>query len=70
MFYLWDSVFARDKKPLENLLSNEGNSIKLTQYSDFLDLMDSFMEKIYKFGSANYDDDDDVNYVNDSSDDF
>lgn len=69
MFYLWDSVFARDKKPLENLLSNEGNSIKLTQYSDFLDLMDNFMEKIYKFGSANYDDDD-VNYVNNDSDDF
>jgi 5-methylcytosine-specific restriction enzyme B len=25
MFYLWDSVFTRDKKPLESLLSTEGN---------------------------------------------
>jgi len=57
MFYLWDSVFARDKKPLESLLSTESKSIKLTQYSDFLDLIDDFMEKIYKIGYANYIDD-------------
>lgn len=40
MFYLWDSVFARDKKPLEGLLSTESKSIKLTQYSDFLELQE------------------------------
>lgn len=63
MFYLWDSVFTRDKKPLESLLSNESNSIKLTQYSDFLDLIDDFMDKIYKIGDANYIDDySDINF--------
>ena len=50
MFYLWDSVFARDKKPLEELLSTDKNTkIKLTQYSDFLCLTDSFMDEVLKF---------------------
>ncbi|WP_271251713.1 AAA family ATPase [Pseudanabaena sp. Chao 1811] len=49
MFYLWDSVFARDKKPLENLLSTENRPVKLTQYSDFLCLTDEFMDKVLEF---------------------
>jgi 5-methylcytosine-specific restriction endonuclease McrBC GTP-binding regulatory subunit McrB len=58
MFYLWDSVFTRDKKPLESLLSIGDKPIKLTQYSDFLSLIDEFMEKIYELGSKNHYDDD------------
>jgi 5-methylcytosine-specific restriction endonuclease McrBC GTP-binding regulatory subunit McrB len=49
MFYLWDSVFARDKKPLENLLSAENKPVKLTQYADFLGLTDAFMDKVLEF---------------------
>ncbi|MEA5479657.1 hypothetical protein VB774_18700 [Pseudanabaena galeata UHCC 0370] len=63
MFYLWDSVFTRDKKPLESLLSTESKSIKLTQYSDFLGLIDDFMDKVYKIGDANYIEDySDINF--------
>jgi 5-methylcytosine-specific restriction enzyme B len=63
MFYLWDSVFTRDKKPLESLLSTEGKSIKLTQYSDFLSLIDDFIDKVYKIGDANYIEDySDINF--------
>ncbi len=38
MFYLWDSVFGRDKKPLIGLLENklQKKNIKLTTYADFL----------------------------------
>lgn len=63
MFYLWDSVFTRDKKPLESLLSTESKSIKLTQYSDFLGLIDNFMDKVYKIGNTNYIEDySDINF--------
>lgn len=56
MFYLWDSVFARDKKPLENLLSeNTSVPIKLAIYSDFLELTENFLEKIYGIGNEQYD---------------
>lgn len=44
MFYLWDSVFARNKKPLEDLLSK-----KLVVYSDFLKSSEEFMKKIYEY---------------------
>lgn len=50
MFYLWDSVFARDKRPIEEFLSNSDNSVKLTAYSDFLDLMQEFMRKVGELG--------------------
>jgi 5-methylcytosine-specific restriction endonuclease McrBC GTP-binding regulatory subunit McrB len=56
MFYLWDSVFARDKRPLEQFLSTETGSIKLALYSDFLDLTQQFMEKVYKLGKDKYSD--------------
>ncbi|MEG5066092.1 restriction endonuclease [Microcoleus sp. B3-A4] len=51
MFYLWDSVFARDKRPLEDELSKLTNQqIKLTSYSDFLDLMEEFMTIVGELG--------------------
>ena len=53
MFYLWDSVFSRDKKPLEIFLS-DNDSIKLTQYSDFLGLTNEFAKKKYRLGFDKY----------------
>jgi 5-methylcytosine-specific restriction endonuclease McrBC GTP-binding regulatory subunit McrB len=49
MFYLWDSVFARDKRPIETFLlgTSQGN---LTAYSDFLDRTQEFMMKVGEFG--------------------
>lgn len=41
MFYLWDSVFAKDKRPLEELLSK-----KLITYTDFSSLYSDFVIKI------------------------
>jgi 5-methylcytosine-specific restriction endonuclease McrBC GTP-binding regulatory subunit McrB len=65
MFYLWDSVFSRDKKPLEKFLSDGSKAVKLTQYSDFLNLISDFMAKIFDFGKANY-----ISSSPDYSDDF
>jgi 5-methylcytosine-specific restriction endonuclease McrBC GTP-binding regulatory subunit McrB len=53
MFYLWDSVFARDKRPIEKFLSDDPDpekAVKLTAYSDFLDLTQKFMKKVGEFG--------------------
>jgi len=50
MFYLWDSVFARDKRPIEEFLSTTNKAVKLTAYSDFLGLIKEFMEKVYELG--------------------
>lgn len=37
MFYLWDNVFSRDKKPLELMLSKATNDeIKLVTFADFI----------------------------------
>jgi 5-methylcytosine-specific restriction protein B len=41
MFYLWDSVFAKDKRPLEELLG-----VKLITYGDFASLYFEFIEKL------------------------
>lgn len=41
MFYLWDSVFAKDKKPLEEKLQQ-----KLITYADFANLSFEFINKI------------------------
>lgn len=54
MFYLWDSVFARDKRPLEQFLSTETRTVKLALYSDFLEFTQEFMEKVYKLGEQQY----------------
>jgi 5-methylcytosine-specific restriction endonuclease McrBC GTP-binding regulatory subunit McrB len=50
MFYLWDSVFARDKRPIEQFLWPQDKDKKLTGYSDFLDLMQEFMRKVGELG--------------------
>lgn len=54
MFYLWDSVFSRDKRPLEQFLSTPNQpSVKLTGYSDFIELTEEFMMKVYNIGKEN-----------------
>lgn len=51
MFFLWDSVFSRDKKPLSNLLypSDVDQSNKLVTFGDFAKQVDVFIEKIKKY---------------------
>ncbi|MDB9320087.1 AAA family ATPase [Nodularia spumigena] len=41
MFYLWDSVFAKDKRPLEELLG-----VKLITYADFANLYIEFIREL------------------------
>lgn len=44
MFYLWDSVFARDKKPLETLLLKAlSKEIKSITYTNFVEYTDEFL---------------------------
>ncbi|MBC6481371.1 MAG: restriction endonuclease [Hormoscilla sp. GM7CHS1pb] len=44
MFYLWDSVFARDKRPLEQILSKATkNNVNLTTYTDFVENTEIFI---------------------------
>ncbi|MBE9234396.1 AAA family ATPase [Cuspidothrix issatschenkoi LEGE 03284] len=42
MFYLWDSVFAKDKRPLAELLGRD----KLVTYADFANLSTDFINKL------------------------
>ena len=51
MFFLWDSVFSRDKKPLSSLLypSDVNQSNKLVTFGDFAKQVDAFIEKIKKY---------------------
>jgi len=44
MHYLWDNVFARDKKPLRELLGLQKD--KLVTFGQFADKYDNFLEKI------------------------
>ncbi len=48
MFFLWDSVFNRDKKPLIELLYSENTKHhdNLITFGDFAKQVDSFIEKI------------------------
>lgn len=48
MFFLWDSVFNRDKKPLINLLFGENSKHhdELITFGDFAKQVDNFIEKI------------------------
>lgn len=49
MFFLWDSVFSRDKKPLVELLfgnTDYFNQDKLVTFGDFAKQVDLFVEKI------------------------
>ncbi len=45
MFYLWDSVFSRDKRPLQDFLKSQ--SISLITYYDFVNCTEEFLLKIY-----------------------
>ncbi|WP_414621875.1 restriction endonuclease [Calothrix sp. CCY 0018] len=46
MFYLWDSVFGRDKKPLIKLIEDKLNksNVKLITYADFLKYTEELLE--------------------------
>ncbi|TRW89535.1 AAA family ATPase [Candidatus Methylobacter oryzae] len=48
MFFLWDSVFNRDKKPLINLLYGEDKKYhdELTTFGDFAKQVDTFIKAI------------------------
>ncbi len=48
MFFLWDSVFNRDKKPLEELL-NVTKKDGLVTFGDFTKLHNEFIENIMNF---------------------
>jgi 5-methylcytosine-specific restriction protein B len=46
MFFLWDSVFNRDKKPLVTLLFGDDKENELITFGDFATQVDLFIEKI------------------------
>ncbi len=46
MFFLWDSVFNRDKKPLITLLFGDDKNNELITFGDFAKQVDNFIEKI------------------------
>ena len=46
MFFLWDSVFNRDKKPLVKLLFDENTENELITFGDFAKEVDLFIQKI------------------------
>ncbi len=56
MFYLWDSVFTRDKRPLESILqeSTEDKNIKLITYADFISYTVELMEYFHERGLEIY----------------
>lgn len=45
MFFIWDSVFSRDKKPLMELLNNN----KLVTFGDFSSKVDGFINAIKEY---------------------
>lgn len=47
MFFLWDSVFHRDKKPLVKLLDVEKD--ELVTFGDFTKLHNTFVDKIMSY---------------------
>ncbi len=52
MFYLWDSVFVRDKTPLEKVIKNCTNNqdIKFVTYYDFISYANELMKYLEKRG--------------------
>ena len=47
MFYLWDSVFSKDRRPLAELLTKAcGSQVELITYSDFVALSKDFVSGI------------------------
>lgn len=60
MFFIWDSVFSRDKKPLVHLLYGDDakkeenqNKLKLVTFGDFAKKVELFIEKIKGYKSDN-----------------
>lgn len=49
MFFLWDSVFNRDKKPLITLLFGDNKDSELITFGDFAKQVDNFIDEIKKF---------------------
>ena len=51
MFFIWDNVFNRDKKPLIELMFGENtkNHDKLVTFGDFAENIDLFIEKINSY---------------------
>jgi len=47
MFYLWDSVFARDKRPLVQIFTESLNQINLTTYADFVRYAEEFIRHMH-----------------------
>ncbi|MEQ9358195.1 AAA family ATPase [Coleofasciculus chthonoplastes] len=47
MFYLWDSVFARDKRPLVQLFAESLNDTNLTTYADFVRYAEEFIKNMH-----------------------
>jgi len=46
MFYLWDSVFTRDKRPLVQFLTESSNDTNLTTYADFVMHTEKFIKNM------------------------
>jgi 5-methylcytosine-specific restriction protein B len=60
MFFIWDSVFSRDKKPLVHLLYGDDakkeenqDKLKLVTFGDFAKKVELFIEKIKEYKSDN-----------------
>ncbi len=55
MFFIWDSVFSRDKKPLVHLLYGEDakNQDKLVTFGDFAKQVESFIKTIKEYNKSN-----------------
>lgn len=53
MFYLWDSIFSRDKEPLNELLSTKDSKVKLNTFGEFQNEVEKFIEAIWtKYDNA------------------
>lgn len=55
MFFLWDNVFNRDKRPLFNLLypdTDEKNGVELITFGDFAKKVDLFIDRILEFNNV------------------
>ena len=54
IFYLWDSVFSRNKRPLEEAIFDADSDMRLNLYSDFLSMSEKFIDEIYGLGKIRY----------------
>ena len=48
MFFIWDSVFNRDKSPLRELLGFDKNDKRLVTFGDFIKYHQEFVDELYK----------------------